>query len=328
MEAVDWSQIHDVHCHLVEREESLPLIETLKCNRVWLMGTRPSEWPLVEQSGIKFPRKVAMAFGIHPWFAHEFQDTDDAIAQLRKYLVNQPASFVGEIGLDGIATHADTKVKYDMDHQLRMFTAQMKLAAELQRPVSVHAVGCFGKLESYFMELCKDVPKDLSRKEKERIRRSKLEADPATTATSKTTTTTTASTTAATMESQVSAQSNNNAMHPSLNAWPPAIMLHSYSGSPETIRNIMRYPSLVSSRFYFSFSHFVNGRMAFEKLQQRIAQVPDDRILIESDLNDPKVVDEACFKALEMVANAKGWSLDEATKRVGANAARFLGRLL
>ncbi|KAJ3129098.1 hypothetical protein HK101_005297, partial [Irineochytrium annulatum] len=70
-----------------------------------------------------------------------------------------------------------------------------------------------------------------------------------------------------------------------LSKWPPRIMLHSFSGSLEIVRSILRLPQPISSRFYFSFSTGVNGRNA-DKTYERIRAIPDDRVLIESDLHD------------------------------------------
>ncbi|ORY47275.1 Metallo-dependent hydrolase [Rhizoclosmatium globosum] len=263
------------------------------------MSAKPSEWPAVDQAGTDeaIKDRVVQAFGLHPWFLHQLTDPDAALAELRNYLLKHPSALVGEIGLDGVATHPNTTTKYEFDQQLNYFTKQWNLAAELRRPVSVHAVGCYGKLEAFFQDSLRDVPKDLSRKQRDRLKKDfdYVEEDPT--------------------------------LHPSLKKWPPAIMLHSYSGSTESIRNILRYPSTISTRFYFSFSHFVNSRTPFDRMKEKICAVPDDRILIESDLNDARVVDGACMLALDLVAKAKGWSLEDAAIRTGANALRFLSRV-
>jgi hypothetical protein len=62
---------------------------------------------------------------------------------------------------------------------------------------------------------------------------------------------------------------------------PPKVMLHSYGGSVEEIPRFCKLRG-IGDRFYFSFSHAINARTP-EKLAARIAAVPDDRLLIESD---------------------------------------------
>jgi Tat protein secretion system quality control protein TatD with DNase activity len=203
--------------------------------------------------------------------------------------------------LDGVATYPGTKEKYDMDHQLSIFNLQMKLAAELNRPVSVHAVQCFGKLMDIFDKMSVGVPKPISKRKLNQMKKDNEIADPS-------------SSTAISPEGQEA-----------LRRWPPAIMLHSYSGSPEQIQKLLRYPPVVSSRFYFSFSKVVNGRSTLvSKTHERIRAVPDDRILIESDLHDAGVVNDACVSAAQLVAEAKGWSVGETILKTEENAARFL----
>ncbi|KAJ3211159.1 hypothetical protein HDU82_006579 [Entophlyctis luteolus] len=300
--------VHDAHCHCVETPESLELVRTLNVGRLWLMGTRSSDWDAVAQWKAAYPDRVVAAFGseflgvfvegYHPWFVHEIADTTAALSSLRARLEESPDALLGEIGLDGVAAHPGTSTKYDMEGQVTMFEAQMKLAAELGRPVSVHAVGCFGRLESYFQMLAESVPKDLSRKQKDKLRN---------------------------LGAPIPSEADL-ASHPSLRNWPPAIMLHSYSGSAESIRNIMRLPKSVSSRFYFSFSHFVNSRTPFERMKEKICLVPDDRLLVESDLHNAQLVDDACLKALDLVARSKGWSLEDTALKIGGNSLRFLSK--
>lgn len=58
-------------------------------------------------------------------------------------------------------------------------------------------------------------------------------------------------------------------------------MLHSYGGSVEEIPRFCKLPN-IGTRFYFSFSHAINHRTP-EKLRARVAAVPADRLLLESD---------------------------------------------
>jgi hypothetical protein len=68
---------------------------------------------------------------------------------------------------------------------------------------------------------------------------------------------------------------------PGPGACPPAVMLHSYGGSPEEVGRFTRLKG-IGGRFYFSFSAAINARTP-EKLAARIRAVPDDRLLLESD---------------------------------------------
>lgn len=105
---------------------------------------------------------------------------------------------------------------------------------------------------------------------------------------------------------------------------PPSIMLHSYSGSPEIASQLIRLPQ-IGPRFYFSFSSFVNARSP--KMLDRIRAIPHDRILLESDLHETSLVDDAMYSILEIVAQVKGWTLEETVDRVVENTSRFLGNV-
>ena len=60
---------------------------------------------------------------------------NNRIDTLRTCLIQSPHSFVGEIGLD----KGRHKASYQ-SHQIPIFVQQMSLAAELNRPVSIHSV--------------------------------------------------------------------------------------------------------------------------------------------------------------------------------------------
>jgi TatD DNase family protein len=76
---------------------------------------------------------VFPAFGLHPWKAHEAFDIDD----LRERLLINDAVAIGEIGLD---TKIDAP---DLDTQLPVFRAQLRLARELDLPAILHCRGAF-----------------------------------------------------------------------------------------------------------------------------------------------------------------------------------------
>jgi TatD DNase family protein len=73
---------------------------------------------------------VSAILGIHP---HEAgTTTEDDIAALRELLAHPKAVAVGETGLDWFRDYAPR------DDQLRLFAAQLDLAAELGKPVVIH----------------------------------------------------------------------------------------------------------------------------------------------------------------------------------------------
>ena len=75
-------------------------------------------------------------FGVHPWDAAGGFDA----AALRARLTASPAAGVGEIGLDRLR---DREISPRMRE---VFEAQLKLAAELGRPVVLHGAKCWGQV--------------------------------------------------------------------------------------------------------------------------------------------------------------------------------------
>lgn len=98
--------------------------------------------------------------------------------------------------------------------------------------------------------------------------------------------------------------------------------------------------------FYFGFSYTINVAMGAtdskgrSKLLDAISAVPDDRIIVESDevgddeisLSSEPILDAAMNRravvatqlAVELVAEAKSWSVDHAAKITSENGIRFL----
>jgi TatD DNase family protein len=102
---------------------------------------------------------------------------------------------------------------------------------------------------------------------------------------------------------------------------PPAIMLHSYSGPLEIALQLLKLPR-IGNRFYFSFSSIVNGRSS--KTLRIINQLPDDRILLESDTNSVLDVDQRMEECIKLVGNAKNWTIEYTIESTTRNALRFL----
>mmetsp|Transcript_15204 Transcript_15204/g.39150 ORF Transcript_15204/g.39150 Transcript_15204/m.39150 type:complete len:141 (+) Transcript_15204:316-738(+) len=102
---------------------------------------------------------------------------------------------------------------------------------------------------------------------------------------------------------------------------PPVIYLHSYSGSAAFATSLLKLKGGVGQTIYFGFSAFVNLRI--KKTRAVLAAVPEDRILLESDLLEPAEMQSDCLRMLRVIAEVKGWSLEEAAARTFENAERF-----
>ncbi|KAJ3217416.1 hypothetical protein HDU67_007999 [Dinochytrium kinnereticum] len=285
IDEVLWRKVIDVHAHIIDSPDTLPMLESLRIAGVCIMGTRVDDWAVLRDLAMR-SSKAIIAFGLCLVTLEATEGKNPTwLEQLESLLIEKADAFVGEIGLDGVATYPNSNVKYDMDHQLVIFRTQFELAAKLQRCVSVHAVQCFGKILQFFSERVKAFPK----KKKE-----------------------------------VNAN-RDEGVDMYMAKWPAAIMLHSFSGSLDILKAILRFPKPIADRFYFSFSYVVNAR-SMQKTEEKIRMIPDDRILIESDLHDSELIEDACIQACEMVASAKGWSMPETIGRTGANAKAFLSQ--
>ncbi|CAG8499068.1 13173_t:CDS:10 [Ambispora leptoticha] len=322
------SDVCDAHCHPQYDKENLDAIANLNIAKLCVMGTNSHDLDTVSELSKKFPNKVIPCFGFHPWYAHTltlqegkvdknshyrtvFQPTPTAttinndkddqldaliplleepiifkecLNKLESLLKTHTSALVGEIGLDKSARlkHPETLkltvYQSNIQHQLALFEAQFDIAAKYQRAISVHCVQTTG----YIADLIQRKIKQQQEQEKE----------------------------------------DNKSPQPLL---PPRICLHSYGGSVDTIRSLTKKPSkrqlkkqnkITSSadnrtisksneecEIYISFSSVINGRYA--RLGELIKAVPDDRLLIESDLNSPIEIEDHMKRIIEIVSEVK-----------------------
>lgn len=209
---------------------------------------------------------AAYGLGIHPWRAHKA--TAGWEGRLEAALRADPAAIVGECGLDKAAKTPETG-QTEWAAQQAVFEAQMRLAATLERPVSVHCVRAHGALYEYLRE----------------------------------------------------AQAKGEG------ATPPTVALHSYTGSPELAISLCRLPR-VGEGIFFGFSAAVNLKTPAmgNKLQEVVARIPYDRILLESDLDERRPIPSALGRVAEALAAATGMECLALVALCQRNAARFLRR--
>lgn len=106
------------------------------------------DWvPCLEYASRNQP-SVVPALGVHPWYVME-RLSDDYLQQLEDLLLTHPSALVGEIGLCKCARdvrHHPLGKQVALQKQRNVFVDQMKLAAKLRRPVSVHCVQQMGPM--------------------------------------------------------------------------------------------------------------------------------------------------------------------------------------
>lgn len=246
--------------------------------------------------------------------------------QTKTYLQRYPLALVGEIGLDrsfripeawlpgdvdlrddaltpgGREGRQLSPYRVSMDHQRKVLLAQLRLAGELQRAVSVHGVQAHGVVYGTLAESWKGYERKVpSKREKKRQEDSaKRDAEP----------------TDASDDEEASTASK---------PFPPRICLHSYSGPAENVKQYTN-PS-VPAQIFFSFSTTINSwaEDGNGKVEAALRAVPDDSVLIESDLHTAgERMDQYLEEVVLKICLVKGWELEDGVVRLAKNWRRFV----
>ena len=246
--------------------------------------------------------------------------------QTRRYLQRYPYAIVGEIGLDrafripgsemadngyegdpaltpgGREGRRLSPYRVDMQHQRRILKAQLDVAAEMQRAVSVHGVAAHGAVFETLKETWRGHERRLPSK-RERKRRANVD-------------------TANHQEAKSDADEQSSGSGDP-KPFPPRICLHSYSGPVDTMRQYL-HPS-VPAILFFSFSHLVNFSSTSSKAVAAIQAVPDDRILAESDLHAAgEKMDGLLEDVIRKICQIKGWKLEDGVKQLRLNWLHYI----
>lgn len=264
------------------------------------------------------------------------------LGDLRKRLQQFPLALVGEVGMDrafrirsppSLAgsgnSHQLSPYRVSLEHQKMVFKAQLGVAGQFGRPVSVHGVQCHGALFDVFRQLWTGHETSVEGKKQRNRRRRRaqegfgheflLEVD----------------------EPLPRSDSDDDASScPSVGPgpiessytkpYPPRICLHSFSADRQTLQQWIKQPLpylQYPSQVYFSFSTTINARPGkghLEKIKSTVQNIPGDRVLVESDLHTAAEIDDALARAVELVGNIKGWEWETCTRRLAANWREFV----
>jgi TatD DNase family protein len=109
----------------------------LNVTRAVVNGTREEDWEGVAEMAAK-ESFVLPSFGLHPWYVGE--RTKGWLDALHERLAAHPGAGIGEIGLDRWVKG------HDIEQQKEVFLAQMAVAAEENRPATIHCLKAWGAL--------------------------------------------------------------------------------------------------------------------------------------------------------------------------------------
>jgi Tat protein secretion system quality control protein TatD with DNase activity len=188
--------------------------------------------------------------------------------------------------------------KVQLAHQKLILEAQLRLAAKLQRPASIHSVQAHGAVLEVLKSLWSGHEKMSSRQRK---RRSSAAG-------------------AHTAEDDEESRAHSSSPLP----FPPRICMHSYSGPADFLREFLH--NTVPVDVYFSFSDVINfSGPSSEKVFDVVKAIPDSKILIESDLHCAGVeMDGRLSSVFQSICDIKKWPAEEGVKILGRNWRRFV----
>ncbi|KAK1149366.1 Cut9-interacting protein scn1 [Aspergillus melleus] len=250
------------------------------------------------------------------------------ISEIRYRLTTHPLALVGEVGLDRAfrlpnswkpqeignrdegmtpGSREGRKLsphRVQPEHQKAVLKAQLQLAGELRRPVSVHSVQAHGAVFDLFKTLWSGHERKLqSRRERQR-RRSVADAH-------------------ADSEAEEEGEQASPQPEPPL-PFPPRICMHSYSGPVNPVKQLLHQSN--PSDVYFSFSTVINfSGPSAQKVMDVIKALPDDRILIESDLHTAgPPMDDLLEQIARQICELRGWTLHQGVQQLAENWKRFV----
>lgn len=140
----------DAHNHLQDdrlapwRAEILAELPSLGIQAAVVNGSAEDDWEAVAALAREHPW-ITPSFGLHPWYVKE--RSPRWLGNLARCLGEIPRAAVGEIGLDRWIENPDIPA------QTEVFRAQMEIAVQFDRPVTIHCLRAWGLLDDLLHSL-------------------------------------------------------------------------------------------------------------------------------------------------------------------------------
>lgn len=143
-------KLFDAHCHIQDErlfphfEDMLEKAAAAGVTAMAAKGCTEVDWARLKRFADAYDF-IYPSYGVHPyWIA---QRTGNWKAELCRYLIDNPAAGVGEIGLD------HKMDGFDPDDQEQVFRDQLAIAKQLNRPVTIHCRDAWGLLIDILKEV-------------------------------------------------------------------------------------------------------------------------------------------------------------------------------
>lgn len=270
------------------------------------------------------------------------------LAQTRKHLQTHPYALIGEVGLDrqfripetwapspeqqqkdgekdrdgdgeltpgGREGRRLTPFRVDMAHQKRILTAQLRLAAEMARAVSVHGVQAHGVVFEVLRELWRGCEREVLSKRERKKRDAEVRQNGN-----------------SVEEDEEEEQKETETEKGKPRPFPPRICLHSYSGNPDAFKQYL--DPKIPVEMFVSFSTAINlgdnldakeGDAKYDGFVKMIRTVPKHMLLVESDLHTAgEAMDQRMEDIVRRVCAIRGWGLEEGARVLRRNWLRFV----
>ncbi|KAF7727972.1 hypothetical protein EC973_006860 [Apophysomyces ossiformis] len=300
----------DGHCHPHDDIENLGLIPKLRIGHITIMGVRQDDWECVDniarQCNALRENMCIPSFGLHPWFVH-------------RVMAGKSPESTAEEHYDRVLKASIAQEKLTMIECLPAPATYEHWIADLRERLLEHPLALVGEvgldraarlLPGGTMDWHGVKPTTVQTTLEHQLAILDSQID-----------------LAIELDRAVSVHCVQGQGHllqllgSKSPRTPVRLCLHSYGASSATIAQFMR---LTGFSIYVSFSVAINGRLAPNKLDALIQAVPEDRLLIESDLNSPVGMEEHLVKLVHIISRARQWSVAKTVHQTRKNWLKFV----